>query len=182
MREILVFLAIITAFCKPCWARVDLASTKPLVIPVDKYTPRITSEDVAKYIPLDIKRTDSTDKVLTRIVDRTFNRWLKSTAVQNSGLGKAIEKTQETLKTDVEIKSADPEAVSHKVTVKADLFQTEAVVEYRGLVHAQMQYNFGNSESSVEISDKILEDKNLVISYKNTQEQALSMIGLAWSW
>ena len=177
----MLILSILMFKC-PCRAGVDLYSTQPLEIPRDDYTPRITSSDIEKFIPLDVKKTDSTDRVLGRIMDRTVNIWLKSSTIKNSSLGRAIDKTQETLKTDVVIKAQNPHEISHKLTFKVDAFQTEAKVEYKGLLDANFNYNFSNAESIFQVSDKVFDDKNLVFSYKNNHEQALSMIGLAWSW
>ena len=181
MRRVLSLL-ILMGFTCPCMAKVDLKSTKPLKIPVDNVTPRITTEDVAKIIPTDVNRGTTTSQFVTRVADKTFNLWFNSAAMKNSALGRAVETTQEKLKTDVEVKADTPEGISHKISVRIDAFQALAKLEYKGWVNCALNYDAKSSESLFQLKEKVLDNKNLIVSHKATRDQDLSMIGLAWSW
>ena len=71
---LLSFLLCFFGISKVCHAKVDLTTTKPLAIPVDNVTPRITKELVQEIIPTDstVPQSD-TSTMMGRIADRTFN-------------------------------------------------------------------------------------------------------------
>ena len=181
LGSILLLMLSLGTCCK-CLAKIDLKSTKPLVIPQDTVTPRITSEDVAKIIPTDIKKDESTSSVMSRIADRTFNAWFNSSTIKNSAVGRIAEKTQEKLKTDVVVAGAKPEDTTHKFSFRIEAFQALAKLEYTGWMKAVVDYDAKVSQTNVEVKEKVFHDKDLVLSHKKNSEQGLSMIGLAWSW
>lgn len=159
-----------------------MRSTKPLVIPVDNYTPKLTSADVAKVIPTDMKTDESTSSIMTRIADRTFNLWFSSSAMKDSTLVKIAEKTQETLKTDVVVAGKNPEEVSHKFSFRVEAFQALAKLEYSGWTKCAVNYDAKASQTNVELKEKVFNNKDLVLSHKKNPDEGLSMIGLAWTW
>lgn len=165
-----------------CWAKVSIRNTKPLVIPIDRFTPKITKEDVAKVIPLDVTPEDSTSKVMSRIADRSFNLWFNSSAVKNSRFGRMAEETQEKLKTDVVVPAESPNGISHKISVRIEAFQAMAKMEYRGWLNAGINYDAKSSETNIEVNEEILDDKKLVVSHKVSKSEGLSMVGVGWSW
>lgn len=164
-----------------CWAKVDLRSTKPLVIPVDNVTPKLTSADVAKVIPTDMTAAEGTSSVMTRIADRTFNLWFKSSAMKDSPLVRIAEKTQETLNTDVVVAAKNPDEVSHKFSFRVEAFQALAKLEYSGWTKCAVNYDAKASQTNVELKEKLF-NKDLVLSHKKNPAEGLSMIGLAWTW
>ena len=182
MRLLVSCLLLMMTFSGACWAKVDLRTTKPLVIPEDKVTPKITKEDVAKIIPLDIKKDESTGSVMSRIADRGFNLWFNSEFMKNSALGRAVEETQEKLKTDVVVPASTPHGVVHKFSFRVEAFQALAKMEYSGWLKAAINYDAKASETDIQFKDKVLDNKDLIVSHKANKEQGLSMIGLAWSW
>lgn len=169
-------------FSSPCGAKVDLRTTEPLEIPQDEVTPRITQEDVARIIPTDIRQGESTGSVMSRIADRSFNLWFNSAVVKNSALGRVVEQTQEKLKTDVIVPSEKPDGVAHKFSFRFEAFQALAKLEYTGWLKAAVNYDAKVSETDIQFKDKVLKNKDLIVSHKANKEQGLSMIGLAWSW
>lgn len=177
---LLLMLSMVT--CCNCLAKVDLKSTKPMAIPQDNVTPKITSEDVAKIIPTDIKQDESTSSVMSRIADRTFNLWFNSSTIKNSAVGRIAEKTQEKLKTDVVVKGAKSEDTTHKFSFRIEAFQALAKLEYSGWMKAVVNYDAKDAQTNVEVKEKVFHNKDLVLSHKKNSEQGLSMIGLAWSW
>ncbi|MEN0057234.1 MAG: hypothetical protein AAGB31_00240 [Bdellovibrio sp.] len=181
MRLILSFLFFIGFPCL-CWCKVDIKSTKRLIIPVDTVTPKITSDDVAKVVPLDLRQGDSEGTVMTRIADRGFSLWFNSSAVKQSTLGRIAENTQEKLKTDVVVPAGTPEGVSHKFSFRVEAFQALAKMEYSGWLRAAINYDAKASVTDIFFKEKVFSDKDLTVSHKADKEQGLSMIGLAWSW
>lgn len=180
MRRLFSFL-ILLGFSCTCPAKVDLKSTKRLVIPVDNVTPRITSADVARVVPLDLRQGDSEGTVFSRIADRGFSLWFNSSFVKNSKLGQMAERAQEKLKTDVVVPSQVPNGISHKFSFRVEAFQALAKLEYTGWLKASVNYDAKASCTDILFKEKVLEDKDLVVSHKASKEEGLSMVGLAWS-
>lgn len=180
MKRVICFLFLISASL-PCLAKVDLKSTKRLIIPVDNVTPKITQDDVAKVIPLDFKEGESQSTVLTRIADRGFSLWFNSSAIKSSAVGRMAETAQEKLKTDVVVPASSSGGVSHKFSFRLEAFQALAKIEYTGWLNASLKYDAKSSQTGVFFTEKILE-KDLVVSHTANREQDLSMVALAWSW
>ena len=55
-------------------------------------------------------------------------------------------------------------------------------MEYSGWVKAAVNYDAKASATDIQFKDKVMNNKDLVVSHKANKEQGLSMIGLAWSW
>lgn len=181
MRFVISFLFLISIQCL-CWARVDLHSTKILIIPEDKVTPKVTSADVAKIVPLDLRQGDDESTVLTRIADRSISMWFNSAAVKATTLGRIAETAQEKLKTDVIVPASSPKGVSHKFSFKVEALQALAKLEYTGWLKAAINYDAKTSNTDILLKDRIFSNKELIVSHKASKEQGLSMVGLAWSW
>ncbi len=178
-----ILLLLLSFFHLPCLAsKLDLHSTKPLVIPRDNVTPRLTSKDVAEIIPTNIPKDESTASMMNRIADRTFMRWFNSPSVRDSAFGRFATQTEENLKTDVVVEGEAPEDISHKFSVRIEAFQACAKLMYSGWLNAAVNYDAKASQADVQITEKVLHDKDLTLSHKNNSDQGLSMIGLAWSW
>ncbi|HWU43609.1 MAG TPA: hypothetical protein VN132_09235 [Bdellovibrio sp.] len=166
-----------------CHAEVDIETTRPLEIPVDNVTPKITSEDVAKVIPTDpTVRNSSTSTMMTRIADRTINYWYNSTAVKDSAFGHFAQQTQEKLKADVVVPAHSSEGTSHKFSFKIEAFQALAKMEYTGWMNAAINYDAKTSLTDFQIKEKLFSNKELLLSHKASKDQDLSMIALAWPW
>ncbi|MFM6928044.1 MAG: hypothetical protein ACKOX6_06235 [Bdellovibrio sp.] len=172
---------IVLGFANTCLAKVDIASTKPMVIPVDNVTPKLTSADVAKVIPLDRGIRD-TGTMMSRIADRSFNLWFSSETVQESLLGRVVQETQETLKTDVEVPASDKHGISHKFSFRVECFQALAKLEYKGWLNAAINYNARDAQTDIEVKEKVFVNKDLIFSHKGSSKEGLSMVGLAWQW
>ncbi|UOF00034.1 hypothetical protein [Bdellovibrio reynosensis] len=168
--------------CATGWgAQVDLRTTKRIIIPEDKFTPKITTADVAKVVPTDLKAGASQETVISRIADRGISLWFNSAAMRATTLGRIAETTQEKLKTDVELPAASEEGVSHKFSFKIEAFQAMAKLEYTGWLKAAINYDAKIAETDISIKEKIFANKDLTLSHKGNSKQALSMIGVAWT-
>lgn len=163
-------------------ARVNVRNTKPLLIPVDRVSPRITSKQVAEIIPTDVKATDSTGSVMNRIMDRSLNYWYNNSGFKESAIGRVAEETQEKLKTDVVVKGASPKATTHKFSFRIEAFQALAKVEYTGWMRAMVDYNAQKAQTNFAVREKIWKDKDLVVSHSMSSREGVSSMGVGWSW
>lgn len=181
MKTIISFLFLL-GFTIPCLGKVDLNSTKPLIIPEDKVTPKITNADVAKIVPNDLNEDDDASAVVTRIADKGISLWFNSAAVKATSIGRFAETAQEKLKTDVSLPPSDPEGVTHKFSFRIEALQAAARLEYVGWLKAAVNYDAKASSTDIYFKEKVLQNKDLIVSHKATKQQDLSMIGLAWTW
>lgn len=181
MGKLISFLFLLLGISCVCHAKVDIKTTKRLVIPVDNVTPVMTSEDVAKIVPLDLKEGDSQGTVFTRIADRGLNMWLNSPAMKSSAIMQMAEKTQEKLKTDVVVPASSPNEVSHKFSFKVEAFQALAKLEYSGWLKAAINYDAKESATNVIVKEQVFDDKEFILTHKSDKTEGLSMMGLAWS-
>lgn len=165
----------------PCLARVDIKTTKPMIIPMDKVTPRITKKDVEQIIPTDFTPDDGSSTVFSRIADRGFNYWYKNSEFKNSAVGRAAENAQEKLKTDVVVPS-NKKGMNHKFSFRVEAFQTLAKMEYSGWTKAAVNYNAARAQTNFEVSEKVWKDKDLVLSHSVTSRENVSSAGVKWSW
>ena len=178
----LLYLFILSVSCPCLAAKVSVKNTKPMIIPVDTVTPKITQADVEKLVPLEMAKTSTSSNILTRIADRGFSMWFNSAAIKDSALGRAAEKTQEKLKTDVVIQEgAGDNSVKHKFSMRLEAFQAMAKLEYSGWMKANVNYDASRAQTNFEIKEKAFGDKDLVVSHKASSKEALSMVGLNWN-
>ncbi|WP_415062370.1 hypothetical protein [Bdellovibrio sp.] len=181
MRLIMTVLFLVTC-SGVCWGKVDLKSTKRLIIPVDQVTPKITQADVAQVVPMDFKEGDSQNTVFSRIADRGFSLWFNSSFMKESALGRFAEEAQEKLKTDVVVPASTTKGVSHKFSFRIEAFQALAKMEYTGWLRAAINYDAKASATDILFKEKVFANKDLIVSHRANKDQDLSMIGLAWSW
>ena len=179
-----LIISLFAAFiCCPCLAaKVSVKNTRPMIIPVDTVTPKITRADVEKLVPLEMAKASTSSNILTRIADRGFSMWFNSSAVKDSAIGRAADKTQEKLRTDVTIEEGSgTNSVKHKFSMRLEAFQTMAKLEYSGWTRANVNYDASRSQTNFEIQEKAFGDKDLVVSHKASSKEALSMVGLNWN-
>lgn len=164
------------------FARVDIRTTKPLVIPVDRFSPRITSKDIAEFVPTDVTSNDSADSVVGRIVDRGLSYWYNNSGFKNTALGRVAEDAQQKLKTDVTVQGSSPKATAHKFSFRIEAFQALAKIEYTGWMKAAINYNAQKAQTNIAVREKIYKDKDLVVSHSVSSREGVSSMGVGWSW
>lgn len=165
-----------------CFGRVDLKSTKPMIIPVDRVTPTISKKDVEEVVPTDINAEDSSSSIFSRILDRGFNYWYKNSELKKSAVGRAADSAQEKLKTDVVVPANSKGGTNHKFSFRVEAFQTLAKMEYTGWTKAAVKYNAARAETNFEVSEKVWKNKDLVVSHAVTAREGVSSVGMKWSW
>ncbi|MNT02375.1 hypothetical protein D3C72_1368690 [compost metagenome] len=187
MRFIVSF--ILMLMCSKCLAKSrEVAAQKPInkpgtswVIPVDTVTPKITSEDVAQIIPLDMQATSDSNEVASRLADRGLNYWLNSPAMKDSTLVRVANEAQEKLKTDVIVQGGGVDKVKHKFSFRVEAFQALAKFEYTGWMKAAVNYDAKAAQTNIQFSEKVFANKDLTLTHKASSKEALSMVGLGWN-
>jgi hypothetical protein len=174
--------ALLIVLSPAAFGRVDIKTTKPMIIPVDNVTPTITQKDVAEVVPTDMKAEDSSSSIFSRIMDRGFNYWYKNSEFKNSAVGRAAEDAQQKLKTDVVVPAKNKGGVNHKFSFRVEAFQTMAKMEYTGWTNAAVKYNAAKAETNFEVSEKVFKNKALVVSHSVTSREGVSSVGMKWSW
>lgn len=162
---------------------VELSSTQPLrSIPVDTVTPKISTKDVALFIPTDLKPTKDSSLVANKIADRSISYLMNNSAMKDASLMKSATSLQEKMKADVEIPSSGPEGVTHRFTMKYEIFQALAKFEYVGWLKAALNYDAKASCTDITIQEKIFNNKNLYLKQKVSSVESQSSLGISWAW
>jgi hypothetical protein len=186
MKKTLVALIILTTSqitAQIALAKLDIASTQPLIIPMNNNTDdKITSKDVEKIIPTDLKETNDMNSVAARIADRGLQAWFNSPQVKESFLGQTANTVQKRMVADISIKgSNEPQAVEHKVSMQLMALQAAAKIQYTGFLNAVFNYDARAAESMIEFSEKVF-NKDLFVNHTSSSKEDVSSVGIKWGW
>lgn len=162
-------------------AKVKLSQTKPVPIPQMDLKTDITSKDVEEYVPLDMSQTNDPNDVARRVGDRALNQWWNSPEMQRTSVGRTAHKVEKSMKTEVNVRSNDPAKTNHKITFQVQALQTTATAKYQGWVDARADYNVGARQSSVELSQKIMKNKDVTLSHTASTREDVTSAGVRWN-
>lgn len=164
-------------------AKVRLSQTKPIQIPVNELERPITTQDVQKIIPMNMRPTSSTTAVLTRVGDRALTTWLNSAAIQDSALGRTKNQVEETMKTEVSVAGTGEGAnkVEHKVSFQVLALQATTRMTYKGWVNAEVNHDVRSRATQVQISEKVWNNKDVTLSHMANSDEGISSVGVRWS-
>lgn len=137
--------------------------------------------DFCQYIPLDLKPTSDQAVVLNQIADKSIQTWLNSPSVRQSSIGGAAATVQDSMKADVTL-SAPKSKVQHKFSFEYMLAQTAAQMKYSGWLNAVYRYEGASNYSNLELTEKILNNKDLFVTQSVTSIETKSSLGIKWSW
>jgi hypothetical protein len=173
---------IIIAVFQTAQAKLDISNTQPMNLPNRApASEEITAKDVEKVIPTDIKEHQDMNAVAARIADRSLQSWMNSPAVKGSALGQTADTVQKNMATEVTVKSDEPEAVEHKVTMQLLALQAAAKVQYSGWMNAVFNYDARAAQSMIEFSEKVF-NKDLFVNHTSSSKEDVSSIGIKWGW
>jgi hypothetical protein len=137
-------------------------------------------------IPGNLAPSQSETEVLRRFGDQAIQNWLNSPEVRNSGFGKTASRVENAMKVEASIKSAPlspgGQAIDHKFSFQYLALQSQTKVEYKGWTNAMLRMDSGKNETAMEISERVLKNKDLVISHVKNPIENRSTMGLRWSW
>ena len=162
-------------------AKLTIANTQPLSVPMAQNEDVITQKDVEKIIPTDMQQTNDLNMVASRIADRSLQVWFNSAQVQGSVLGQTATSVQKKMSTDITVKSDEPQAVEHKFSVQLLALQAMAKLQYTGWLNAVFNYDAKAAASMVEFSDKIF-NKDLFVNHTTSSKGDVSTVGIKWGW
>lgn len=180
IKTALVTLTILAA-SQVVQAKLTVANTQPLSVPMAQDEEVITQKDVEKIIPTDMKQSNDLNMVAARIADRSLQVWFNSAQVQDSVLGQTATSVQKQMSTDITVKSDEPQAVEHKFSVQLLALQAMAKLQYTGWLNAVFNYDAKAAASMVEFSDKIF-NKDLFVNHTTSSKGDVSTVGIKWGW
>lgn len=163
-----------------CWCKVNLKKTKRLVMPTDVSEPLMTAETSNKILPKTINENESGRSVISRMADNTFGVWWETTPVRKTAVGHVADTAEKKLKTEVNFK--DSTKTEHKVIFKVLAMQALAKIEYKGWVQAALNYDAKASKAEAELSEKIFERQDLVLSHAVTPGENKSQVSWRFGW
>ncbi|GIL16617.1 MAG: hypothetical protein BroJett040_03680 [Oligoflexia bacterium] len=136
------------------------------------------AETYVEIIPENIQEMNESNQVVAAIADRGLSKWWNSEAVQSSSFGRRAEMVEKKMQGEVVVHSA----IEHKLNFQFQAFQTRAKIDYSGLTHATLYYQARNSEVGVEVTEKIADSQDLILSHAIKSENQVSQVNLRWSW
>jgi len=180
----LILTVLLTAF--PGWAKVRLSRT----VPVKMQTPRDKSSDwksLNKIVPADLNSLDGKERqnegaVASKFGDKAIQEWWNSPEMRNSSFGRTATTVEKSLKTEVSVPSKSKKGVDHKVSFQVLALQSAAKMEYKGWTNASLNYDARKRASKVEVSEKIMRNKDLTLSHTATAQEDISAVGVRWNW
>ncbi|MCB0368757.1 MAG: hypothetical protein KDD45_04735 [Bdellovibrionales bacterium] len=139
-----------------------------------------------KTIPGGLGPTQSEDEVIKRFGDQAIQNWLNSPEVRNSTFGKAATQVESAMKVEASIQSAPMSPgeppIDHKFSFQYLALQSQTKMAYKGWANAMVTIDSGKSITSMEISERVFHNKDLVLSHITTPLEEHSSMGLRWSW
>lgn len=163
-----------------------IASGKRILAPqkVDMQNPYFKKLNTT--IPGNLAPSQSETEVFRCFGDQAIQNWLNSPEVRNSSFGKTASQVENAMKVEASIKSAPTtpggQAIDHKFSFQYLALQSQTKVEYKGWTNAMLRMDSGKNETAMEISERVLRNKDLVISHVKNPTENRSSMGLRWSW
>ncbi len=169
------------AICETGWSKVNMRKTRNLVMPIDITTPWISAETSEKIQPKSVAADESAASIVSKIADNTLSLWWDTSPVRNTQIGRAAEKVEKNLKTEVSFKEKNSRT-EHKISFKVLAMQALAKLEYKGWVNAAINYDARAEKTEAEVSEKIFTKQDLVISHAMSKEENKSQVAWRWNW
>lgn len=176
------FLIVLTlVFSLDGWAKINIKETRRLIMPTDISAPLMTAETSNKIQPKGIGQNESANSVVSRIADNSLSLWWDSSPIRNTKVGKAAEKVEKNLKTEVSFKNK-ASRTEHRISFKVLAMQALARLEYKGWVNAAVNYDARAAKTEAEVSEKISSKQDLVVSHAMSKEENKSQVAWRWNW
>ncbi len=163
-------------------AKVNVANTRPVQLPIAAASNAWTYSDVQQIIPTGMSGSNDAGYVASQIGDHAFQSFWNSPRMKNSSVGRTANKVQESMKTEMVVKSDDKNSVDHKITFQVLALQAISKLQYTGWINAEVNFDARAQQTNVELTEKVFKDKDFVISHSATTTQDLSSVGLRWNW
>lgn len=140
------------------------------------------NQSVPGYIP----PSQSEAEVMKFFGDKMIQNWLSSAAVKSSSFGKAASTMEKAMKVEASI-SGSPAApgqktIDHRFSFQYLALQSQARMDYSGWTHAHFRHDSRVSETTMELSERVFKNKDLVLNHTKTPSENRSSLGVRWSW
>lgn len=166
-------------------AKFDLFLTQKLALPQKVEAPPSALVEVSDKVNKSITAQDTSNTVVTKIIDSSLNYWWDASGIKNTSVGQAVEVVEKKMKADVNLGSTVGEgskATQHKLSFKLLAAQALAKVEYLGWFKGAIQYNARNASAEAEVVENLHNNKDLVINHSVTHDESKSQVSLRWNW
>ena len=179
----LLSLFIITLAIGPkCWCKVNIKKTERLDMPSDISEPLMTSATSQRILPKTLQGNESAGSVISKMADNSFSIWWETTPVRNTAVGKAADRAEKNLKTEVNFKDNSASKTEHKIVFKILAMQALARIEYKGWIRAAINYDAKASKAEAEVSEKIFQRQDIVLSHAMTPSENKSQVSWRFDW
>lgn len=153
---------------------IDLSLIQPV-----KMANALSHQDFERIIPLYDSSLNS-DNLAQKVFDHSLQSYLDSEAVRNSPLGRAADRVERQLSTQVEW--TGPTASHHEVKMFVRAANARAIVEYNGIAKAQVSYSLAQAEINIELSEKVFNpNTEVVLSHQKNSAASLDSVNLRWN-
>jgi hypothetical protein len=181
MKAINTLVILITMFAGSlAVCKVDLKKTRVLSLPDAPKSQVDTQEIQQRILPKSVSEQDGPQTFLASVVDNSISLWWETTPLRESRVGQVAEAAEKKLNVSAEFE--DRNKVKHTMMVKVLAMQALARLEYRGWVRAALSYDAKAAKTEAEISDRISDTQDVVISHSVNQTESKSQLGFRWSW
>lgn len=148
--------------------------------------PQINEQfDTKKIIPLSLTPTRDQDLVTKQVADQTIRTIWDETGIKKTKVGKALEVVEQKLSTEIKIAesttSVKDKKIEHKINFEVKALQNIASVKYQGFGEVWLGYEALVSQTTVSISQNILENKNLVLRQRWLPTDRFSEMYVQWN-
>lgn len=178
--KLLTEISILLLFaCQPAWSQMQLNKTQNLIMPADVSTPFMSAETSQKIQPRAVANGASASAIVSEIADNSFSLWWDTSPIRDTQVGRAAEKVEKSMKTEVSYKA---NRVEHKISFKVLAMQALAKLEYKGWVNAAINYDARTAKTEAEVSEKISAKQDLVVSHAFMPTGNKSQVAWRWNW
>ena len=178
LKTISLILLLVTS-SQTAWSRDSIKKTQNLIMPTDVSNPVMSAETSLKIQPRSVSNGASATAIASQIADNSFSLWWDTSPIRNTQVGRAAEKVEKSMKTEVSYKT---NRVEHKISFKVLAMQALAKLEYNGWVNAAINYDARADKTEAEISEKISAEQDVIISHAFTPGGNKSQVAWRWNW
>jgi hypothetical protein len=181
MLKHLGFITVCLVISATGYARTTVENTKRL------YMPQLTAEEsvvasVSNKITKSLTAADSSQSVISKVIDSSLSYWWENSGIKNTSVGKAADSVEKKMQAEVNLGSTGAEKTEHKFSFKVLAAQALAKIEYIGWVKAALKYDAKSANAQAELLENLSNNKDLVISHSVGRAESKSQLSLRWNW
>ncbi|PIS10867.1 MAG: hypothetical protein COT73_07055 [Bdellovibrio sp. CG10_big_fil_rev_8_21_14_0_10_47_8] len=138
--------------------------------------------DVSQVIPQNMQPSENSSQVFSQVADRGLNSLFNSDSFRQSSIGRTATDVSNKMQQEVVVGGSQaPGSIEHKLNFNFQAFQSTAQVEYTGITHAAVKYKIAESKLDFSVSEKVAQNKDLVLSHTIGADDRLSQVSVRWT-